>query len=419
MGGSAKETRTVPLEVWRWTSLLLAWGLGTWSVHLSLASHRRDAFWIWTAVLALAVACSVAGLLRIVILDFLSQFQYREKFALFLAHVIVLVSPMGIVGRGWLLSGFVLLLILTAVQLVNAIAFHRFLALSALLTVFGLWSGPERGAMSALIWAFLAAVFLIVKRVRFALEDVPGATRGVPVRSIAGVLAMYVVVPVVVSGLLAWWTMPPAPEPHPRPAETQSAHTTRVVPETYEVDLRRLVWQAVGLAGFISVLIATLYWYAARRNRERAVPLETEEEIARATFEEASPPEPEPELDPLEGKERRLEILRQFRRLERGLEKLDLPRRRPWTVREYVRRFAAAIESGTEPEIEVEIPRERDLLREEALLLAGLYEKARYALYNPSIGEVDSFRRAVDEVLERMREAARTATDPETGTANP
>ncbi len=79
----------------------------------------------------------------------------------------------------------------------------------------------------------------------------------------------YIVVPLLLAGAVAWWVPAPKPKVMCPPAGSNAGgapgETIRIEP----VDINRLMWQALGLATAISVLIALLYWYSALQAKKK------------------------------------------------------------------------------------------------------------------------------------------------------
>lgn len=365
---------------------MAAWALGACSMALVLRGGGFSWFWIEGAWVALATTCLVSGLARAVILDFLSQFQYREKFALFLAHVVMVIAPISLFGTAWFRPGLALVAIALGLQLVIAVNFHRYLALCALMAVVGFQSRPAWAVAWGFAWCFLAAAFLLAERVRFALEDVQGAPLAIAPLGAFRMMVAYIVAPLLVAGAVAWWVPAPKPKIAEPPAGSYAGGVGGGTLRVEAVDVTRLMWQALGLATAISVLIGFLYWYSARQAKKKGRQPELKELLVAAESEAVAAAAPPAALDPLEGRESRFEILRQFRRLERALARFDLGRRRGATAKEYL--------DGLAP-----VPQPPS-----AGPLIETYDRARYAEEDPSPEEVESFRRGVGRLIDEAKE---------------
>ena len=107
------------IATWRVLSLVAAWGLGMVSVQLAFR-HSRHAEWALPAAgVALAAGIVVSGVFQYALLDWFSTFHFREKFAYFLAHAVLLIAPLGTAGRNWLWMGTTLILLSQSMQLVK------------------------------------------------------------------------------------------------------------------------------------------------------------------------------------------------------------------------------------------------------------------------------------------------------------
>jgi hypothetical protein len=400
--------------VWRGVSLVAAWGLGACSIALLLRGGGVSWFWIEAAWVGLASTCLLSGLARAVILDFLSQFQYREKFALFLAHVVMVAAPIGLFGTAWFRPGLALVAIALGLQLVIAVNFHRYLALCALMSVVGFQARPAGAALWGFGWCFLAATYLLVERVRFALEDAQGAPLAIAPSGALRMMGMYIVAPLLVAGAVAWWVPAPKAKIVEPPAGSYAGGAPGGTLRIEAVDVTRLMWQAMGLATTISVLIGFLYWYSARQAKKKGRQPELKELLVAAESEAIAPAPPPATLDSLEGRESRFEVFRQFRRLERALARFDLARRRSCTAKEYLRGLAPAsvspsapaappslLSSSSESDSESPLFPSSRLPASEPLI--EIYNKARYGEDDPSAEEVENFRRGVGRLIDEAK----------------
>lgn len=124
------------------------------------------------------IALLLGRSIRLVLSDFYRQFQYREKFALFLGHAALFFSPYFVLSLPSWSIPMAFLLIVLSVQSIDAIFFGRIYALTMLLAFFGVWKGGAGNPMppAPLVAAYFLFLLLAVRfgHLRFRLETEGG-----------------------------------------------------------------------------------------------------------------------------------------------------------------------------------------------------------------------------------------------------
>lgn len=143
---------------------------------------------------------------RLVLSDFYRQFQYREKFALFLGHAALLAVVFLLTGGlTWALPMGALLVVL-CFQGIDPVFFGRIHATAMLLTLFGIWKGGFGNAMppAGLVGGFFLFLLLAIRfgHLRFRLEA-EGEGHMLELRELARRSLVPVLVPVA-SGLAVY-----------------------------------------------------------------------------------------------------------------------------------------------------------------------------------------------------------------------
>ncbi len=406
------------IDTWRWVSLVAAWMLGALSLALLLGT--RGAGVARTAAFAVALALCIfpAAAFRLELLDFFHEFRYREKFALFLAHLILLVSPMGVLGAGWLPYGLSIILAAQGPQLIAPLAFHRFLALCGLFALMGLWRMPAGpGAAAAIAWCLLAGGMLLVKRVRFAIEESRIEELGVSLRDVMLAATGFVILPLLLAGILAWGMV--LNRASHAPAASLARHNsppalTGMTPgagsppvaSAVDFDAESVIYQGFALAVVICLALIGLQWHAARRSKKSVAAPQVSEDRVAAALETQAPAEPRPRLDPLEGGGPRQAILRTFRRWENSLTRLKLGRRLPWTAREFTHELGKFAKANSANSPEAAAVRRGRALATRLALIAHLFEQARYHPKAPTPEEARQFEELTEEALAELQETA-------------
>lgn len=397
------------IATWRVLSLVAAWGLGMVSVQLAFR-HSRHAEWALPAAgVALAAGIVVSGVFQYALLDWFSTFHFREKFAYFLAHAVLLIAPLGTAGRSWLWMGTTLILLSQSMQLVNPVGFHRFLAAGAALALAGLLRRVGGAEAWAVLWLAAAGGVLVLKRVRFVLEEYRTQSPGVAPGVVARATARSVLLPVLLAGLLGWWVSPPArPE-----AKFQRVESLGPGSRNFPLpsgapgsDVGRLLWQAFFLAGSIIAAIALLNWYAARRGRREGRIPEAGEVLAASHALETPPPPPPRDPAPLDDESPRHRILRKFRQWEKAMAELDWGRKLEWTIRDYCTR----LQSASSPP-EADSPAASSNTEKHLGDIRRIFDKARYSPDKTVPEEASEFEQAANTLLDQAR--TQNATPPD------
>lgn len=419
--GGAAAPQGWGVDAWRAVSCGAALALGAVSLYPMLRTRGAAPWMALAACLALAVSLGAALGLRLAILDFLGGFHYREKFALFLGHLVLLISPLALFGGAWLGPGLALVLIALAAQTVNPLGFHRYLALCALMILMALWRRPPGEVAWALAWMALAGALLVARRVRFALEESGAEDLRVSPWPALAMWGIFAGAPVALAAAAAALWTPPAPAARLRPLAGWESGAAR--PPAPSLDPGRLVWQALGVAVALAVAIGVLHWLASRRARKAKAAPTAEELLARAEADTAPPPPPPREPAPLAGGSPRARILRAWRRWERALAALELKRRAAWTSREYTARLSriwqdpAAGETAPGAQAPPAVRSLADLVR--------LFERARYHRAEPEAQDAAAFEEVAEftlretqilaEAERRETRRVRRATPPDRG----
>lgn len=398
------------IAAWRVASLAAAWGLGMVSVQLAFR-HTRHAEWaLPAAAIALALGVGVSGVFQYALLDWFSTFHFREKFAYFLAHAVLLIAPLGTAGRGWLWMGATLILFSQSMQLIHPIGFHRFLAAGAALALAGLLGRAGGAEPWAVLWIAAAGMVLVLKRVRFVLEEYRTLSPGVAPGLVARAMARAVILPVALAGLLGWWLSPPSrPEAGFQRVESFRPDSRNALRPSGApgADIGDLLWQAFFLAGSIVAAIAFLNWYAARRGRREGRIPEAADVLAASRALDTPPPPPPRDPAPLDGDSPRHRILRRFRLWEKAMAELDWGRKLEWTVRDYCARLQAA---AKHPEADAAAASSR--IEEQLSDIRGIFDKARYSPETVAPEDARAFEQATNDLLDQAQARGNDAPPP-------
>ena len=243
-----------PVGHWRLASVVLSW----FSFEISLMAISWDRGFapamLWGALSAVGLYLATQS--RLVIIDMISQFTYRERFGALLVHGLVLILPsmfLGLKGMGHALGALGTLIAFTAVQPQH---FGRLALVSAFLLFYGVASDPAPPGGYFLLW--IAAQILAARalHIRFLLEHHDGE-HGPDMRHEPRQMALTLAVPLIIGGL-SYTLLSLVLEPK----------VIRVVPESGRERLppmgrvsdTSVFFDAIILIGMIIGILVLLHW---------------------------------------------------------------------------------------------------------------------------------------------------------------
>lgn len=388
---SALRSRaSLSLEAWTALHVAAVWLACVFAFALRFHEPEGPGF-VPAAVHSLAVGAALllGRVLRVAVLDFLAQLQYREKFLLFLVHLGIMVVPWFLGFRGW---GHALgaLAALLCFQSAARVAYGRIYAVTVLLAIPGVLYPPlpPFGFVAAWILALLLA--FRAEHVRWRLESF-GHGEGTDLRdALQGTLAGAIVP--WLAGCATWLAARAAfgngiriPQFEPGPVNAARSENIGPVAPT------DLIWDAVMVVAVIVALLLAIYWLEKylRTNRKGATAAAEapgagrESRIASAAAEE--PPGEEPFADDARGR-----VLARFRSFDKALARVGLQRRDQETAAEFVARLARSLAGAPES-------------------MAPVFDRACYARGPLTDEEAIAFLRAADEVEPRAIDLAEKA----------
>jgi hypothetical protein len=328
-----RENDPIPAVGWELIHVVATGVLAT----LALAISFRVADAGVSGALLLYGVLAWGGLLlaraaRTFLLDLFAQFHYREKFALFLAHGVVMLVPWTLGFRGWN-HAFAAVLALLCLQAVHALGFGRVYAMTVLMVLAHL---PGREATPfALAGAWMLALLACVRveHIRFTLERHP-SSRGLPLRdALAGSF-----LPIVLSsglGLVVWLASASLFRGQRRPLVLEVG-VLRGAGDIGPVGGGGYLFDAVLLVGMIIGALVVLQWIERKFRRRRASPGQEETlGVTELRHDRTVPTEMAPQFD--EEGDARGRILRRFRQLGHALARRD-----DETPREFLGRLTTA-----------------------------------------------------------------------------
>lgn len=328
----------VPTEAWEVMQLTATWVLCATAIATGFWGRSTDSL---AAVLLYSTICGVmlilARLLRVLLADILGQFHYREKFALFLVHLGVMLVPWFVGFRGWN-HALAAVLCLMCLQAINRLMFGRIYAVSLLLLLMHLvdFDVPPFPIVAAWMLAFLAAIRC--EAIRFALES-HGQSHGLGLRD----AVRESIVPVGVTWLAGVGVFFAAQTSfgEERRALNLTPGTMRGAGELGPVTFGSFAFDAILLAGLIIATLVTLHWLDSKLRRTKKG-LSEEEELLGGREERQqreSAVVEEPRYDEDAGPRGR--VLRRFRLFARATMRRDGE-----TPREFLDRLADGLGGG-------------------------------------------------------------------------
>lgn len=243
-----------PIGHWRLASVALAW----LSFEISLIAISWDRGFapamLWGALAGIGLYLATQA--RFVIIDTLSQFTYRERFGVLLAHLLVVFAPsmfLGLKGMGHALGALGTLI---AFHAVHPQHFGRLALVSGFLLFYGIASDPAPPGAYFLLW--LAAQILAMRalHIRFLLETHDGEVgpdmRGEP-RQLATTLAVPLIVGGIAYVLLSLFLEPKVIRVVPQSGREQ-------LPPMGRVSSTSVFFDAIVLIGMIIGILVLLHW---------------------------------------------------------------------------------------------------------------------------------------------------------------
>lgn len=363
------------------------------AVSLLVAATMQILYWspggaLWLDGLgaaAVAVAALLAAwILHAPLLDFLGELSYRDKFLLFIAHLLVLSGPRLFGFEGWAL-GFALVMAMLCLQAVDALGFARIYALSLLLAAAGVVAPPYPPFWLVAAWGGLYLLCLRTHYTAFRVlrhGDGPGPRLGAwlweTTRSCAP--------PVLVAGGAALWLAGRWAGDVRAFAFEGSRQQARPTLPTAEV-ASALVWDLVFLVLLVAVAIIAVKWFEKHlRFKGRASSEEDEEVLAAGEGAEPLGGAPPREASIPEGRDPRGRVIAALRIVSEGLAKAKLSRARAETAAEYLARLGRLASRPASSE-------------------AALFNRACFSSFEVSEAEASAFEESIAAAGEAAREA--------------
>lgn len=334
-----KHQALIPLSGWESRHLLYTW--------LAAAMAMLSAFWEsgpnWIAtaggyILAAGIALLAAKTLRIAIYDVLAQFQYREKFALFLFHLGGMGVPVMFGYRGWHYA-FGVLLVMLCFQAVHALGMGRIHAVTIVLGILPLLAPPLPPFALTTGWMLFLATAMRAEHVRFRVARF-GEHQGVPAGAALRETLAAVWLPWAAGvGIWGLWVL--AFGSNPRRLVFEKG-ITRGGPVSVvgAVSMSETIWSGVILIGMIIGALLALHWFDKHLRGKRKATVQPIIESMDVTDSFAPLEEPPaPADDEAEPRDARGRILARFRGFARALAVLGWARAEGETPDEYLARL--------------------------------------------------------------------------------
>ncbi len=347
--------------------------------------------WMHPAVYFFLTLC-IGGLyvgrkLGMLMVEFFAPFQYREKFALFLGHLVLMGIPWYLGFKGWNYIWSVLLA-LQCGQTINRVVFGRLYAVSFLLLFGPLCSGIQPPFVFVTSWMLFLLLAMRLKFLNFRLLESRHPGRSLAFWESIRFTIPSVFLPWTAAVALYFWfaVLLQGKLRVPQFDEGVWGKNARMGPVEYS----DLIWDAVFIMAIIIGLLVLMYWIEHQLQKLRSAE-GTEIEDMYATHEgrdEVSGSEPKPLEEPF-GDDARGRILARFRAYYRQLGQTGWGRRSDETVWEYLNRLAT------------------ELLHNEPIpsTMGPLFDRACYSSEAISNEEAEKFLRAADESERQMMSA--------------
>jgi hypothetical protein len=282
----------------------------------------------------------ISRALKMVLGDFYRQFEYREKFALFVVHVTLLVVirfSVGITATGMLLG---ILLIMLCFQAIDRIWYGRVYACGAAMMFFACMGGstvdflPSAGLVA--VWFALLLLSIRFGFVRFRVEE-EGARRGVNLTDILRRTIPPAVVPPAVGWIVYVAT---AGSLQPRPWRVVGPNTrTPGPPRAVNIPVGELLINALIIVVVIVVALLLLNWLDKKLRRRKRSNVEEGDAPASTERRYAMPSSLDDGMAEEQVTGARARILAALHGFSTGLSTAGLARRPAETVEDYFTRL--------------------------------------------------------------------------------
>jgi hypothetical protein len=346
--------------------------------------------------LGLGVLCFVgfiiSRVIKILLLDFYRQLQYREKFLAFLMHAAVVVCPyffLGLRKFGFQPASsivFSLLLVVLSFQAIDRLHYGRIQAVTMLLVFLACFRGdPAPSPLMLAVWFPLFLLGVRFSHLAFRLEEF-GEGRGIDLggalrRSLAPCgLAL---VAGIAGYLLPLWLLSP-------PGWTIKSVDLTPQPAVHAVpmgDWTSLLWRGIVLILIIVATLIFMNWVDQKlRSRKQGTPLVDEiGGSAAKTFRYDSLPEEKLSVEQSAGP--REIILTAFSQFQDRLSRIDMGRKEDETVADYFLRLERM--TGVMSALEA--------------MGSTPFNQACYDDHEPTAEDADHFVKLIDSKLEELR----------------
>lgn len=271
--------------------------------------------------------------------DLYRQFQYREKFALFLLHCCLFLAPYFLLGvRDWTVC-FGVLLVILSFETIDRMWFGRVQALCVWLVLQAAFSASGEtappGSLVAL-WSFLLLLALRFYHVRFRLEQ-EGQRRGVALGLLLRRSAAACLIPPLL-GYAAWFLADRYLQPRTftivlEPAAVGAGEMALTLPQ--------LFWRGLAIMAVILLCLAALSWLEKKLRRKKSSIPEVEGDLAATEQRVARAREFDELLKREEVTGARRRVIAALADFSRALETAGLARREAETVAEFLARLDA------------------------------------------------------------------------------
>lgn len=295
------------------------------------------AFAFWSA--AIAVALGFSHVFQVLILDLISDFDYRQKFAAFLTHAAALLLPwflLRLEGPQHALSS---LLFLVALHAVRKEHHGRVMMLCGLLLLLRavLPDGVPIGWLALWVVVFLLHCrALYIRTVLQAMREPDGP----PLRDEWRLWTAPLVL-VVTAGIIVYFACEKWLPPYVAPVQKQTG--TIVLTQMGPVAITSVVWNTLLVVASVIALLVLLNFIEKKlrqwRRKKTDEEVELESRISRDTLRPAQKDAPIPTM----GSGPRERVLRAFAALARAAEPVGLGRNRAETPREFLRRIGGLV----------------------------------------------------------------------------
>jgi hypothetical protein len=215
---------------------------------------------------------AVAGVLKHLILDVISNLSYRERFAVFLLYGVFFVMPIFIFHGPNLLLSFVFLLLPLAFFCQKQQNFNRLYFVNALVLATTIMSYPRSSPVVVFVFVILLIVTLLFDYVA-AKEEKFRTALPIQWADILRILSFYAVLVIGLGG--AFYVLTPPLTPHVYVSSQQEYASREVSLETLSQEtLVKLLIYTVVLIILLFVLLAVLNWISKKFRKRTVTPIE-------------------------------------------------------------------------------------------------------------------------------------------------